>query len=110
MLAFDVQPDGSLTNRRNFAKYDGVTPNAQGVPISGADGLTIDSQGRLYAACTTGVQVFSQQGQHLGTIPIPRPPQNLSFAGAGKKTLYVVGRGVASKVQMIAQGLVERAR
>jgi hypothetical protein len=25
MLAFDVQPDGTLTNRRNFAKYDGVT-------------------------------------------------------------------------------------
>jgi gluconolactonase len=110
MLAFDVQPDGSLTNRRNFAKYDGVAPNAQGVPVSGADGLTIDSQGRLYAACATGVQVFNQQGQHLGTIPMPRPPQNLSFAGADKKTLYVVGRGVASKVQMIAQGLAERAR
>ena len=110
LLAFDVQPDGSLTNRRNFAKYDSVTPNPQGVPISGADGLTIDSQGRLYAACTTGVQVFSQQGQYLGTIPMPRQPQNLSFAGADKKTLYVVGRGVASKVQMIAQGLAERAR
>jgi gluconolactonase len=110
MLAFDVQPDGTLTNRRNFAKYNGVTPNAQGVPVSGADGLTIDSQGRLYAACTAGVQVFSQQGQYLGTIPMPRPPQNLSFAGADKKTLYVVGRGVASRVPMIAQGLAGRAR
>jgi gluconolactonase len=110
LLAFDVQPDGSLKNRRNFAKYDSVTPNAAGVPVSGADGLTIDNQGRLYAACTTGVQVFSPQGRYLGTIPMPRQPQNLSFAGADKKTLYVVGRGVASKVQMIAQGLKERAR
>jgi len=110
MLAFDVQPDGTLKNRRNFAKYDGVTPNAAGVPVSGADGLTMDGQGRLYAACANGVQVFSPQGQHLGTIPMPRPPQNLSFAGADKKTLYVVGRGVASKVQMIAQGMKERAR
>ena len=110
MLAFDVQPDGSLRNRRNFAKYDGVTPNARGVPVSGADGLTLDSQGRLYAACANGVQVFSPQGQHLGTIPMPRPPQNLSFAGADKKTLYVVGRGVASKVPMIARGLEERPR
>lgn len=110
LLAFDVQPDGTLKNRRNFAKYEGVTPNAAGVPVSGADGLTIDSQGRLYAACANGVQVFSPQGQHLGTIPIPRPPQNLSFAGADKKTLYVVGRGIASRVQMLAQGLKERPR
>ena len=110
MLAFDVQPDGSLTNRRNFAKYDKVTPNAAGVPISGADGLTMDSEGRLYCACTSGVQVFSPQGQYLGTIPMPRAPQNLSFAGADKKTLYVVGRGVASKVPMLSQGMKERPR
>ena len=110
MLAFDVQPDGSLKNRRNFAKYDGVTKNAAGVTVSGADGLTMDANGRLYAACANGVQVFSAQGQHLGTIPMPRPPQNLSFAGPDKKTLYVVGRGVASKVQMLAQGMKERAR
>ena len=110
LLAFDVQPDGSLKNRRNFAKYDGVTANASGVLVSGADGLTLDSQGRLYAACTNGVQVFSPQGQHLGTIPMPRPPQNLSFAGTDKRTLYVVGRGVASKVPMIARGLEGRAR
>jgi len=110
MLAFDVQPDGSLKNRRNFAKYDGVTQNAAGVTVSGADGLTMDNDGRLYAACANGVQVFSPQGRHLGTIPMPRPPQNLSFAGSDKKTLYVVGRGVASKVQMLAQGMKERAR
>jgi gluconolactonase len=110
MIAFDVQPDGSLTNRRNFAKYEGVTPNAAGVPISGADGLTMDNDGRLYAACANGVQVFSPSGQHLGTIPMPRAPQNLSFAGADKKTLYVVGRGVASKVQMLSQGMKERPR
>ncbi len=110
LLAFDVQPDGSLTNRRDFAKYEGVKPNAAGVPISGADGLTLDSEGRLYAACANGVQVFSAKGEHLGTIPMPRAPQNLSFAGADKKTLYIVGRGVASKVQMIARGLQERPR
>jgi gluconolactonase len=110
LIAFDVQPDGSLKNRRNFAKYDKVTPNAAGVPISGADGLTMDSEGRLYAACTTGVQVFSKQGEYLGTIPMPRQPQNLSFAGADKKTLYVVGRSVASKVQMLSQGMKERPR
>jgi gluconolactonase len=110
LLAFDVQADGSLKNRRNFAKYEGVTANPAGVMVSGADGLTLDSEGRLYAACANGVQVFSREGRHLGTIPMPRAPQNLSFAGAGKTTLYVVGRGVASKVPMIARGIPERAR
>lgn len=110
VVAFDVQPDGSLMNRRNFGKYEGITLNASGVQVGGGDGLTIDSQGRLYAATAAGVQVFSAQGQHIGTIPTPRPPQNLSFAGADKKTLYVVGRGAASKVQMIAQGIKERPR
>jgi gluconolactonase len=110
LIAFDVQPDGSLKNRRNFAKYEGVTTNAAGVMVSGADGITLDSQGRLYVAAANGVQVFSPQGQHLGTIPMPRPPQNLAFAGPDKKTLFVVGRGVASKVQMIAQGFKDRAK
>jgi gluconolactonase len=110
LIAFDVQRDGSLTNRRNFAKYDGVKPNAAGVAASGADGITIDSQGRLYVAASNGVQVFSPQGQHLGTIPTPRPPQNVAFAGPDKKTLYIVGRNVVSKVQMLAEGFKDRAK
>jgi gluconolactonase len=109
LLAFDIQPDGTVKNRRNFAKYEGVTKSATGVS-SGADGLAIDSQGRVYVATSTGVQVFSPQGQHLGTIPLSRAPQNLAFAGADKKTLYVVGRGAAFKIQMVAQGFKERAK
>lgn len=59
---------------------------------------------------TAGVQVFSPQGQHLGTIPIPKAPQNLSFAGPDKKTLYVVGRGSVYKIPMQAQGFKGRAK
>jgi gluconolactonase len=109
LLAFDIQPDGRLTNRRNFAKYEGVTANAQGVN-SQADGLAIDSEGRVYAAMPNGVQVFSPQGQHLGTIPTSRRVQNLAFAGADKKTLYMVGSGAAFKVQMTAQGFKDRVK
>jgi gluconolactonase len=110
LLAFDVQPDGSLINRRNFAKYEGVRANAAGVVSSGADGLTIDGEGRVYVAASNGVQVFTPQGQHLGTIPTPRSPQNLAFAGPDKKTLYIVGRGAVSKLQMIAEGFKGRAK
>ena len=105
LLAFDVQPDGSLKKKPAQLRELRRRHDQRGrVPVSGADGMTLDNQGRLYVAAANGVQVFSPQGQHLGTIPMPRPPQNLAFAGPDKKTLYVVGRGVASKVQMIAQG------
>ncbi|HKY21913.1 MAG TPA: SMP-30/gluconolactonase/LRE family protein [Vicinamibacterales bacterium] len=110
LLAFDVQADGTLTNRRNFAKYEGVRTNANGSVSSGADGLAIDGRGRVYVAASNGVQIFTPQGQHLGTIPTPRPPQNLAFAGPDKKTLYIVGRGVVSKVRMIAEGFKDRAK
>lgn len=109
LLTYDVQADGRLTNRRNFGKYEGVTKTETGV-ASGADGLAIDNDGRLYAATSAGVQVFSPQGQHLGTIPLSRSPQNLAFAGPDKKTLYVVGRGAAFKIQMLAQGFLGRAK
>jgi gluconolactonase len=111
LLAFDVQPGGGVRNKRNFAKYEGVTRNEQtGAFASGADGLAVDSAGRVYAAATTGVQVFSPQGQHLGTIPVSRAPQNIAFAGPDKKTLYIVGRGAAFKVQLQAQGYKDRGK
>jgi gluconolactonase len=109
LLAFDVQPDGTLRNRRNFARYQGVMRTNERL-TSGADGLAIDSEGRVYACTQVGIQVFSAQGQYLGLIPLSRGPQNLAFAGPDKKTLYVVGRGAAFKVQMLAQGFQGRAK
>ena len=106
LLALDVQKDGTLKNPRNFGKYEGIP---QGQTPRG-DGLAVDSQGRVYAVTIVGVQVFSPKGQYLGTIPVSRVPQNLAFAGPDKKTLYIVGRGVAFKVQMLAQGYKGRAK
>jgi len=113
LLAFDVQPDGSLRNRRSFAQYVGVRKTSDGL-ASGADGMAVDSEGRVYTTSNGGVDVFSPQGQHLGTIPVGVPggrnPQNLAFGGRDKKTLYVVGRGAAFQVQMLAQGYMGRAK
>ena len=107
ILAFDVQPDGTLRNRRNFGKYEDLTITS-GKVGGGGDGFTIDTKGRVYAAAGGSVQVFSPQGQLLGKIPTSRRPQNLTFAGSDMKTLYVVGGGAVFKVQMIAQGVKKR--
>ena len=48
----------------------GPTKGDKGL-ASGADGLAVDSEGRVYVAInsTGGVQIFSPEGQYLGTIP-----------------------------------------
>jgi gluconolactonase len=122
LLAFDVQPDGSLTNRRNFGKYKSLAVPGHKDPLvaedNGADGLAIDSDGRVYVATNVGVEVFSPQGQHLGVIPVIwgaesftlRKPQNLAFSGADKKVLYTVGANAIFKIPMLSQGFKGRAK
>ena len=107
IIAFDVQKNGTLRNRRNFGKYEDLTITA-GKVGGGGDGFTVDTKGRIYAAAGGSVQVFSPQGQLLGKIPTSRRPQNLTFAGPDMKTLYVVGGGTVFKVQMVAQGIKSR--
>jgi gluconolactonase len=107
VLAFDVQNDGTLTNRRNFAKYEGL-PVTDGKVVGGGDGFTVDTQGRLYTAAAGKIQVFTPQGAYLGSITPSRRPQNLAFAGPDMKTLYIVGGGTVFKVEMLAQGIKSR--
>jgi len=114
IMAFDVRPDGSVTNSRTFAKMEGGEK-------AGSDGLAIDSAGRLYVASPIGIQVFDVQGQYLGNIQTPRPTTSVAFAGTGKKTLYIVGRGADGpgdqqwarsiyKVSMLSEGFKGRAK
>ena len=100
-MAFDVQPDGSLTNERQFATV-------------GGDGTTVDSQGRVYSTGGGGVQVIAADGKFLGEIPTPLNFITVAFSGPDKKTLY----GVANNqrfdeiftIQMISQGYKDRAK
>lgn len=109
VLAYDIAADGSIGPRRDFAKLAGFRQVETG-PTSGADGLAVDAQGRLYVATTVGIQVFSPEGAALGVIALPKAPQNLAFAGPGKKTLYVVGRGAAWRIAALTPGYAGRAK
>lgn len=112
LLAYDIQPDGTLRNRRVFATYQFIHQRPEALPNQrfGADGITIDSEERIYAATAAGIQVFSPQGKHLGTIPVSRNPQNLAFAGPDKKTLYITGRGAIYKIRMLSEGFKGRPK
>jgi gluconolactonase len=39
-----------------------------------------------------------------------RKPQNIAFAGPGKRTLFIVGSGAVFKVQTLTQGPRNRAK
>lgn len=109
MVAFDVQPDGSLTNQREFAKLHGVR---------GGDGSAVDAQGRLYVGGGGNVDVFSPKGEFLGTIVGPQGLHGVFFGGPQKKTLYgILLYGTAPNrhnqlvaLQMEAQGYLGRAK
>ena len=113
--AFDVLPDGRLANRRVFATYVGRDRSlaATEPPVSNADGLAIDDEGRVYALTEAGIEVITASGHHLGVIPvwcITRRCQNLTFGGPEKKILYVAGGGTLVRIPMLARGFGGRAK
>jgi gluconolactonase len=114
LIAFDVQPDSSLTNQRQFAALEGE---------GNTDGSTIDSQGRIYVTSDPGVQVIAPNGKYLGLIPTPRTAISVAFSGPDKKTLFVLAQGAKDaqgkevdnaaqvySIPMIAQGFKGRAK
>jgi gluconolactonase len=100
VFAYDVQPDGKLTNKRPFAGLQDIQPGQEGF----GDGLAVDRNDNLYVAALTGVQIFDKTGKYLGTIKVPRQPSNVAFAGPDKKVLYITARQGLYKIQMQAQG------
>ena len=102
LLAFDVQPDGSITNPRKFVDFA-----KDNLPI---DGIAVDNDGRLYVAAMLSIHVISPQGQRLGVIPGATRIQNLGFAGKDRKTLYASGEGNIYKISMLSEGIRSRAK
>ena len=108
VAAFDVQPDGSLTNQRQFVELP-----------AGGDGMTIDAQGRLYVTAGPAVHVVAPDGKLLGSIPAPYGLITTAFAGKDKKTLYAVvsltdptrlQHAYVYSIPMLAQGYKGRAK
>ncbi len=100
VFAYDVEPDGSVKNKRSFAQLRDIPAGAE----SGADGLAIDRDDRVYITTVTGVQIFDPKGQYLGTIKVGRQAANVAFAGAGKQTLYITAREGLYRVNTLAIG------
>jgi len=52
------------------------------------DGLKVDSAGRVYVSCASGVQVFNPFGDLIGEIHLPGAV-NFTFGGPGRDVLFI---------------------
>jgi sugar lactone lactonase YvrE len=102
--AYDVQPDGTVTNGRDFGKLPPVMRSGR-ERRNGADGLTMDVEGTLYVAASSGIEVFDKNGNHLGVIEVPEQPANCTFGGADYKTMFITARTSLYRVRLKVPGV-----
>jgi gluconolactonase len=100
---FDLSADGSAHNGRVLYDFG---------EVRGADGMSIDVEGNLYAAAgsaatkNTGIHVISPQGKLIKVMPIPEDPiTNNAFGGADMKTLYVTAGKTLFRLRTDVAGL-----
>jgi len=85
--AFDVRPDGTLSNSRVLFKFESEDPN---VP----DGLKVDLQGNLFCTGPGGVWVCRPNGELLGRIILPELPANLAWGEDGSVLFFTARTSV----------------
>jgi gluconolactonase len=89
--AFDIQPDGDLTNRRLRCER-------------GSDGITLDTEGRLYIT-GKGVSVFDREGRQVDQIDVPEAwTANVAFGGRDRRTLFITASKGLYAVALRARG------
>ena len=109
--AFDLGADGTVSHMRVHYNF---------YPGRSADGMSIDTQGNLYASAgmnqlrgtsetldtKTGVYVISPQGKLLKFTPIPEDYiTNNAFGGPDMKTLYVTAGKTLYKIRTDIAGM-----
>ena len=99
LRAYDVQPDGTLTNGRmlidlNSDPRPGIT-----------DGMKVDTKGNIWESGPGGIWIISPQGKALGHIQVPELVANVAFGDADYKTLYIPARTSVYKLRVNVRGI-----
>ncbi len=85
VYSYQIQPDGTLLHKQRYFQLH--QPDT--ADDSGADGLEVDSAGRLYVASRMGIQVCDQAGRVNCIIPTPNGRvSNVVLGGVDFDTLY----------------------
>lgn len=85
VYSYQLQADGTPQFKQQY--YWLHVPDT--VDISQADGMRVDSDGRLYVTSKMGIQICDQAGRVNAIVPTPNGRiSNLSFGGADNDTLF----------------------
>ena len=98
--AFDIQPDGTLSNDRVFCELVG---ERSGAP----DGMKVDVEGNVYSTGPGGVWIIDPSGKHFGTIltEAKRQTTNVAWGGDDWKTLYITTLEAVSRLRLNIPGI-----
>ncbi len=92
--AYDVAPDGSLSNRQVFCDNIGSGQMAEG----NVDGMECDALGNVWTSGPGGVWVFDPDGKRIGRIRTPEICGSVAFGGPDLTTLFLT---TTTTVQML---------
>jgi gluconolactonase len=98
LRAFDVRPDGTLTNSRILFDMASTDP---GVP----DGLKVDQRGYVFCTGPGGVWVCRPTGELLGRILLPELPANLAWGEDGS-VLFLTARTSVYRLPTLTRGVL----
>ena len=85
VYSYQIQADGTLAHKQRYYWLH-VADTADD---SGADGMRVDRDGRLYVATRLGIQICDQAGRVNAIIPTPNGKvSNLCFGGANGDVLF----------------------
>lgn len=101
---FAVQQDGSLAG--GDAAFRLEAPDDTGVAL--ADGMAFDTEGWLYVATATGIQVIDPPGRVVAILNKPQPGvlTNLVFGGPDRDILYATAGDKVFRRPMRRKGVV----
>ena len=87
VFSYQIAPDGTLAYKQRYYHLHLVDGSIQ----SGADGMAVDTEGRLYVTTEMGLQFCDQAGRVNGILDKPQKAwlSNVAFGGLDLKTLYV---------------------
>jgi len=101
VYSYQIEPDGSLAHKQKY--YHLHVPDM--ADDSGADGLEVDRDGRLYVATRLGLQVCDQAGRVNCIIPTPNKNiSNLCFGGPNFDTIFATCGDRVYKRKVKVQG------
>lgn len=91
---FDVMENGDLGDSILFANIGEMTS------MGGADGMTVDGEGRLYTTGPNGFIVFDADGEQLHQLQFDQQITNLAWGGADGNDLFITSRDVVYRLRV----------